>query len=58
MLNPTCINMQDSQRENETLLKANEKLNQEKENLLKDKNLADSQIGELTKSWEALQKDL
>ncbi|XP_061337410.1 uncharacterized protein LOC133284417 [Gastrolobium bilobum] len=45
-------------RENETLLKANQRLNQEKESLLKDKDLADGQIGALTKSLDALQKDL
>ncbi|OVA14259.1 LisH dimerization motif [Macleaya cordata] len=45
-------------RENDTLLKANEKLNLEKESLLKDKELADGQIMALTKSLEALQKDL
>ncbi|XP_020238059.1 RAB11-binding protein RELCH [Cajanus cajan] len=43
---------------NETLLKANERVNQEKESSLKDKDLADGQIGALTKSLEALQKDL
>ena len=45
-------------RENESLLKANEKLNHEKEFLLKNKDLADGQIMALTKSSEALQKDL
>ncbi|RDX66985.1 LisH domain and HEAT repeat-containing protein, partial [Mucuna pruriens] len=45
-------------RQNEILLKANERLNQEKESLLKDKDLSDGQIGALTKSLEALQKDL
>ena len=45
-------------RENETLLKANKGLNQEKESLLKNKDLADAQIGALTKSLEAMQKDL
>ncbi|RVW77484.1 LisH domain and HEAT repeat-containing protein KIAA1468-like [Vitis vinifera] len=45
-------------RENESLLKANEKLNHEKECLLKNKDLADGQIKALTKSSEALQKDL
>ncbi|KAJ1442565.1 LIS1-like proteiny motif [Sesbania bispinosa] len=44
--------------ENETLLKANQLLNQEKERLLKEKSLADGQIGALTKSLEALQEDL
>ena len=45
-------------RENETLLKANKGLNQEKESLLKNKDLADAQIGALTKSLESMQKDL
>lgn len=45
-------------RENETLLNANKSLNQEKENLLKNKELADTQIEELTKSLDAMQKDL
>lgn len=45
-------------RENESLLKANENLNHEKECLLKNKDLADGQIKALTKSSEALQKDL
>ncbi|KAL5185881.1 LisH domain and HEAT repeat-containing protein KIAA1468 [Glycine soja] len=44
--------------ENITLLKENERLNQEKESLLKDKDLADGQIAALTKSLEALQRDL
>lgn len=44
--------------ENETLVKANQKLTQEKESLLKDKDLANSQIRALTKSLEALQEDL
>lgn len=45
-------------RERETLLKANEKLNLEKESLLKSKELADGQIIALTKSLESVQKDL
>jgi len=45
-------------QESDTLLKANERLTQEKESLLKDKDLAYGQIGALTKSLEALQKDL
>ncbi|KAL9324628.1 hypothetical protein ACSQ67_009485 [Phaseolus vulgaris] len=45
-------------QESDTLVKANERLNQENESLLKDKNLAYGQIGALTKSLEALQKDL
>lgn len=45
-------------RENEKLLKLNKKLNQEKETLLKNKDLADAQIGTLTKSLEAMQKDI
>ncbi|XP_042501337.1 RAB11-binding protein RELCH homolog [Macadamia integrifolia] len=45
-------------RENESLLKTNEKLNSEKESLLKSKDVADGQITALTKSLEALHKDL
>jgi len=45
-------------RENETLLNANKRLNQEKENLLKNKDMADAQIVTLTKSLDAMQKDL
>lgn len=45
-------------RENETLLKENNRLNQEKETLLKNRGLADVQIGTLTKSLEAMQKDI
>ncbi|XP_026386971.1 RAB11-binding protein RELCH homolog [Papaver somniferum] len=45
-------------RENDTLLKAKEKLNLEMGSLLKNKDLADGQIMALTKSLEALQKDL
>ncbi|KAI3927649.1 hypothetical protein MKW92_032294 [Papaver armeniacum] len=45
-------------RENDTLLKAKEKLNLEMDSLLKNKDLADGQIMALTKSLEALQKDL
>ncbi|KAJ7975767.1 lisH domain and HEAT repeat-containing protein [Quillaja saponaria] len=45
-------------RENESLLKANESLNHEKECLLKNKELTNGQIGSLTKSLEALKKDL
>jgi len=45
-------------QENEKLLKSNKKLNQEKETLLKNKDLADAQIGTLTKSLEAMQKDI
>ncbi|KAJ4960017.1 hypothetical protein NE237_019927 [Protea cynaroides] len=45
-------------RDNESLLKTNEKLNSEKESLLKSKDVADGQIMALTKSLEALQKDL
>lgn len=44
--------------ENETLLKANQRLSQEKESLLKGKDLSDGQIGALTKSLETLQGDL
>ncbi|KAK7295763.1 hypothetical protein RJT34_18675 [Clitoria ternatea] len=45
-------------RENETLLNANKRLNQEKESLLKSKDLEDAQIVALTKSLDAMQKDL
>lgn len=45
-------------RENETLLNANKRLNQEKENLLKNKDMADAQIVTLTKSLDAMKKDL
>ncbi|XP_020218710.1 RAB11-binding protein RELCH [Cajanus cajan] len=45
-------------RENETLLNANKRLNQEKGNLLKNKDLADAQIVTLTKSLDAMQRDL
>lgn len=45
-------------RENESLLKANEQLNHEKECFLKNRDLADGQIMALTKSVESLQKDL
>ncbi|KAK7374867.1 hypothetical protein VNO80_08310 [Phaseolus coccineus] len=45
-------------RENETLLNANTRLNQEKENLSKNKDLADAQILTLTKSLDTMQKDL
>ncbi|KAK7340929.1 hypothetical protein VNO77_21647 [Canavalia gladiata] len=45
-------------RENETLLNANKRLNQEKESLLKNKDLADAQIVALTKSLDTMQKDL
>lgn len=61
MLNHAHINMQEKIAqvpENITLLKENERLNQEKESLLKDKDLADGQIAALTKSLEALQRDL
>jgi len=45
-------------RENETLLNANTRLNQEKENLSKNKDLADAQIVTLTNSLDTMQKDL
>ncbi|GMH04326.1 hypothetical protein Nepgr_006165 [Nepenthes gracilis] len=45
-------------RENESLLKANDKLNHEKEFLLKNKELADAHITALTNSIDNLQKDL
>lgn len=45
-------------RENESLLKENERLNNEKTSLLRNKEFADGQIVVLTKSLEAAQKDL
>ncbi|CAN1122658.1 RAB11-binding protein RELCH homolog [Linum perenne] len=45
-------------REKESLLKVRETLNEEKERLLKGKELADNQLSGLTKSFEALQKDI
>ncbi|XP_022938627.1 lisH domain and HEAT repeat-containing protein KIAA1468-like [Cucurbita moschata] len=45
-------------RLNESLLEANKKLNQEKESLLRNKDLAEGQIGALTKSLETMQKDI
>ncbi|KAJ6402494.1 hypothetical protein OIU84_014568 [Salix udensis] len=45
-------------RENESLLKANERLNNEKEKLLIAKDLSNNQINGLTKSLEAVQKDI
>ncbi|XP_068641158.1 uncharacterized protein [Aristolochia californica] len=45
-------------REREALIKANESLYIEKESLLKHKDLADGQIIALTKSLDALHKDL
>lgn len=45
-------------RLNESLLEANKKLNQEKESLLRNKDLAEGQIGALTKSSETMQKDI
>lgn len=45
-------------RENEALLTENQRLNEEKESLLKGKDLADAQIKALTKSLSALQEDL
>ncbi|XP_010279364.1 PREDICTED: lisH domain and HEAT repeat-containing protein KIAA1468 homolog [Nelumbo nucifera] len=45
-------------RENESLLKANERLNQEKESLLRNKDVAEGQKMALTKSLEAVHKDL
>lgn len=45
-------------RENESLLKVNERLNHEKESLLKTKEISDGQISALTKSLEALHRDL
>ncbi|CAL5368776.1 unnamed protein product [Camellia sinensis] len=45
-------------RANESLLKENDKLKKEKVSLLKNKDLADGQVMVLTRSLEALQKDL
>ncbi|XP_022636815.1 uncharacterized protein LOC106772925 isoform X5 [Vigna radiata var. radiata] len=45
-------------QESNTLLIANERLKQENESLLKDKDMAYGQITDLTKSLEALHKDL
>ncbi|CAI0451010.1 unnamed protein product [Linum tenue] len=45
-------------RENESLLKSSEILNEEKGRLLKNKELADNQISGLTKSLETFQKDV
>ncbi|XP_027350526.1 RAB11-binding protein RELCH isoform X2 [Abrus precatorius] len=45
-------------KENESLLNANKRLNQEKEILLRNKDSADAQIVALTKSLDAMQKDL
>ncbi|KAJ4972514.1 hypothetical protein NE237_005688 [Protea cynaroides] len=45
-------------RENESLQKANEKMNSENECLLKSKDVSDGQIMALTKSLETLQKEL
>ncbi|GFY86766.1 HEAT repeat-containing protein [Actinidia rufa] len=45
-------------RENESLRKENEKVKNDKASLLKSKDFADGQVMALTKSLEALQKDL
>ncbi|KAL1356354.1 hypothetical protein AAHE18_05G178500 [Arachis hypogaea] len=45
-------------RENEMLLKENQRLNQEMETLLNDKKLADDKVDTLTKSLEVLKKEL
>lgn len=45
-------------RQNESLLEANKKLNLEKESLLRNKDLAEGQIGALTKSLETMQKEV
>lgn len=45
-------------RQNESLLEANKKLNHEKECLLRNKDLAEGQIGALTKSLETMQKEI
>ncbi|XLR38864.1 hypothetical protein S83_023524, partial [Arachis hypogaea] len=44
-------------RENEMLLKQNKGVNQENESLLKNKDQTKAQIGAITKSLEAMQKD-
>lgn len=61
MLNLTHVNIQENitqGQESNTLLIANERLKQENESLLKDKDMAYGQITDLTKSLEALHKDL
>lgn len=45
-------------RQNESLLESNKKLKHEKESLLRNKDLAEGQIGALTKSLEAMQKEV
>ena len=52
--------MQQDANKNETRFKQewNKRLKQEKENLLKNKDMADAQIVTLTKSLDAMQKDL
>jgi len=61
MLNLTYVNIQGKiiqGQESNPLLKANERLKQENESLLKDKDMAYGQITALSKSLEALRKDL
>lgn len=45
-------------RQNESLRKENERLKQNRASMLKNKEISDGQISALTKSIEALQKDL
>ncbi|XP_049384303.1 uncharacterized protein LOC125848482 [Solanum stenotomum] len=45
-------------RENESLVKENDKLKHEKQSLLKSKDMADAQVKVLAKSLEALQKEM
>ncbi|XP_015066549.1 RAB11-binding protein RELCH homolog isoform X1 [Solanum pennellii] len=45
-------------RENESLVKENDKLKHEKQSLLKSKDMADAQVTVLAKSLEALQKEM
>lgn len=45
-------------RENELLVKENDKLKHEKQSLLKSKDMADAQVTVLAKSLEALQKEM
>lgn len=46
------------QKENDSLVKENEKLKHEKQTLLRSRDLVDSQIATLKKSLETLQKDI
>ncbi|KAL3813275.1 hypothetical protein ACJIZ3_014543 [Penstemon smallii] len=45
-------------RENKSLLKENDRLKNDKKSLLKSKEISDAQVMTLTKSMEALQKDI